>query len=221
MTMFSVGSPRNSGSGLHDDAPARQALAAVVVGRAHSARTSRPSPGTRRSSGRRSLRSDVDRVVGQALVAVARAISPESIVPTERLMLRIGISIGHRLAALERRRGQLDQPVVERLLQAVVLLLAVVARRPRAASAAGRTREKSRPFAFQCSMPLHVEQVGAPDQLVQRAEPELRHELAHFLGDEEEVVDHVLGLAARTSGAAPDPASPRRPGRCSGGTCAS
>ena len=48
-------------------------------------------------------------------------------------------------------------------------------------------REKSSPFAFQCSMPrAHVEQVGAADQLVERADAELRHQLAHFLGDEEE-----------------------------------
>jgi hypothetical protein len=36
---------------------------------------------------------------------------------------------------------------------------------------------------------------AAPDHLVERAEAELRHELARFLGDEEEVVDHVLGRA--------------------------
>jgi len=57
-------------------------------------------------------------------------------------------------------------------------------------------REKSSPLAFQCSTPLrHVQQVGAADQLVEPADAELRHDLARFLGDEEEVVDDVLGLA--------------------------
>ena len=56
------------------------------------------------------------------------AISYDSIVPTVRLMLRIGISIVTFSRALERRARELDQPVVERLLQAVVLLLAVVDR---------------------------------------------------------------------------------------------
>jgi hypothetical protein len=31
---------------------------------------------------------------------------------------------------------------------------------------------------------LEVEQIDAADHLVDRAEAELRHELAHFLGDE-------------------------------------
>ncbi len=42
----------------------------------------------------------------------------------------------------------------------------------------------------------HVEQVAAADHLVDRAEAELRHQLAHLLGDELEEVDDVLGAAA-------------------------
>ncbi len=44
-----------------------------------------------------------------------------------------------------------------------------------------------------------VEQVGAADQIVERADAQLRHDLAHFLGDEEEEVDDVLGLAREAS----------------------
>jgi hypothetical protein len=40
-----------------------------------------------------------------------------------------------------------------------------------------------------------VEEVGAPDHLVHGAEAHGRHHLAHFFGNEEEVVDDVLGLA--------------------------
>ena len=55
---------------------------------------------------------------------------------------------------------------------------------------------KSRPFAFQWSMAVVlVEEVGVADHLVERAEAHRRHQLAHFLGDEEEVVDDVLGQA--------------------------
>ena len=50
-----------------------------------------------------------------------------------------------------------------------------------------KTREKSRPAPSSARCRLaHVEQVGAADHLVERAEAELRHDLAHFLGDEEE-----------------------------------
>ena len=47
-----------------------------------------------------------------------------------------------------------------------------------------------------------VEQVDPADELVEGADAELRHDLARFPGDEEEVVDDVLGppwnLARRT-----------------------
>jgi hypothetical protein len=57
-------------------------------------------------------------------------------------------------------------------------------------------REKSRPLGLPVlDALLHVEQVGAADQVVELADAQLGHVLAHFLGDEEEVVDDVLGLA--------------------------
>ncbi len=40
-----------------------------------------------------------------------------------------------------------------------------------------------------------VEEIDAPDQVLELAHAELGHPLAHFLGDEEEIVDDVLGLA--------------------------
>ena len=40
-----------------------------------------------------------------------------------------------------------------------------------------------------------VEEVGLADHFVEGAEAHLGHQLAHFLGDEEEVVDDVLGQA--------------------------
>ena len=56
---------------------------------------------------------------------------------------------------------------------------------------------RSRPSAFQCSIALvGVERVEAADHLVDRAEAELGHQLAGLLGDHEQVVHHVLRLAA-------------------------
>ena len=50
---------------------------------------------------------------------------------------------------------------------------------------------------MQCSIALlHVETVDAPDHLVQGAEAELRHQLAHFLRDKIHEVDHELRIAA-------------------------
>ncbi len=43
-----------------------------------------------------------------------------------------------------------------------------------------------------------VEHLHLPDHFIERAIAHLRHQLAHFLGDEEEEVDDVLGLADET-----------------------
>ena len=51
-------------------------------------------------------------------------------------------------------------------------------------------------MAFQCATSVRlVEHLGLADHLVEGAVAERSHDLAHFLGDEEEIVDDVLGLA--------------------------
>ena len=56
-------------------------------------------------------------------------------------------------------------------------------------------RERSRPLAFQWSIARACRAGRLADHLVDGAEAQLGHDLAQFLGDEEEVVDHVLGRA--------------------------
>ena len=59
-----------------------------------------------------------------------------------------------------------------------------------------RMRDRSTPLAFQWATALlHVELVHPADHLVHGAEAQLRHDLAQLFGDEEEIVDHMLGLA--------------------------
>jgi hypothetical protein len=131
-------------------------------------------------------------------MAVAAATSPDSMAPTVRLTLRIGISIAPaRRARAPARAG--DQLVVERLVEAVVLRLAVEARRPRPASVRlVEERREVEPRAFQWSIAAaHVEQVGRGRSSRRRCGSRARHDLAHLLGDEEEVVDDVLGLPVK------------------------
>ena len=59
-----------------------------------------------------------------------------------------------------------------------------------------------------------LEQVDAADEILEARDAEQRHQPTHVLGDEEEELDHVLGLAAEALRAARDPASRCRPGRC-------
>ena len=43
---------------------------------------------------------------------------------------------------------------------------------------------------------FHVQQIGTTNQIVKLADTELRHDVAHFLGDEEEIIDHMLWFAS-------------------------
>ncbi len=103
-----------------------------------------------------------------------------------------------RLAPLERRPACREQRRhVERLLEPVILV---------ADLADGDVRPDVGPVEDLAEIEAlglvvvdglaHLEQVAAADHLVDRAEAELGHQLAHFLGDELEEVDDVLGLAA-------------------------
>ena len=103
----------------------------------------------------------------------------------------------HLLALVDGRARLLDQDAVQALCQPVVLIFARGSAAPRPAHCGCANRRlKSRPLRLPVGDALlHVQQVGAADQVVELADAQLRHDLAHFLGDEEEVVDHVLGLA--------------------------
>ena len=102
----------------------------------------------------------------------------------------------HRLSALDRRSCLLDQLVVHRAVEMVVLLLAIV---DRDTLARGRlVQDAAEIDALRLPVldrPAHVEFFDVPYHLVEAAEAKLRHQLAHFLGDKEEEIDHVLRLA--------------------------
>ena len=145
---------------------------------------------------RRAGEAHVDCAVGQAFMAVALGDLPGehradgAVDVADRHLDR------HLLAALERGLRELDQAVVERLLQAVRLAFSPIARHFRRHF---RHREDAREVEA-ARLPVldalaGIEQLAAADELVELPHAELRHEFAHFFGDEEEVVDHVLGLA--------------------------
>ena len=91
----------------------------------------------------------------------------------------------------------LDQLVVENVFQPVVL-------RPRAidldirVGLRGGSQDGRKVEAAGLPMVdpvVHFEQIAAADHFIDRAEAELGHDLSALFGDEEEVIDHVLGLA--------------------------
>ena len=180
----------------HDHASARQALARVVVGVAHQVERHAVRQERAKALAGGAVELDVDGVVRQAGVAeTARDLRAQH--RADR-----AVDVADRrdergaLLPLQRRPALLDQLVVKRLVQRMVLHVAVAARhvgRHRRTVEDAREVQPARLPVFDAL--AGVEQVAAADQLVEAADAELRHQLAHFLGHEEEVVDHVLRLA--------------------------
>src|ERR1700691_326977 len=85
--------------------------------------------------------------------------------------------------------------MIERLLQAVVLRLHATPRHSRWRWRIVKNGRKIQPTR----LPMidggsYVEHIDAPDHIVQAAEAELCHVLAHLLREEKEEIDDVLGL---------------------------
>ena len=136
----------------------------------------------------------MDGVVRQALVAVARGNAAR-----EHRADR-AVAVAHRyderdtFTALDRGLAALDQLVIQRDIETVVLHFGLAARAlgGRQIEHAGEIQALRLPVL---DTGAGVEQLDAPDHFVERADAELGHDLADFFGDEEEVVHDVLGLA--------------------------
>ena len=186
-------------SGPHDQPPAGQALADVVVGVAeqpqrHPARHERAErlPGACRAA------SIVDRVVGQA--RRRRTGGPPRRRASRR---RCGARCAPRTRArtgvprVQRRRRRRDQLVVQRPLQPVVLLAwSAAGPRRRAISGTCSSGDRSSPCAFQWSTAGRTSSSSAcPIASSSVRKPELGQVPAHLLGQEQEEVLHELRLA--------------------------
>ena len=180
----------------HDHAAARQALAHVVVAVAHQVqRDAMRQERAERLAGR-ALHLHVDRVIGQTLVAITLGDFSREHRADRAVDVAHRLDERNTLAFLQRSLGLLDELVIQCTIQTVVLHIDLVAR---LAFLLGRLVEDAREVQA-AGLPvfdtgLCVQQVGAADQFVERADAQLRHDFAHFLGHEEEVVHHVLRFA--------------------------
>ncbi len=96
----------------------------------------------------------------------------------------------------ERGLGLGDERVVERRAEAVILAGGAAARDARGQRRHVEDRRKVDALGLPVSVvDVHVDLLDAADHLIDGAEAELGHVLAHLLGDEEEEVDDVLGRA--------------------------
>ena len=89
-----------------------------------------------------------------------------------------------------------DQLAIDDVVDLVILRLAIVQRDARRHVRLGEQLGEVEPVRLGVSDQLDaVEHLHLPDHFVECPVAQRRHHLAHFLGDEEEKVDDVLGLA--------------------------
>ena len=184
----------------HDDASSRQALAHVVIGLAHQVQRDAPcQEGTERLSGH-AIELDMDGVVRQPFVREAAHHLAGEHGAHGPVHVADGLDEADLLATFQCRPCLLDQDMIQRALQPMILRLHLTTRH---VGRHGRVVEHPREIQ-PLRLPVfdaapHVQELRATDQLVEGAHPQLRHQLAHFIGHEEEVVHDVLGLAGKTA----------------------
>ena len=100
------------------------------------------------------------------------------------------------LAALNRVLGFGDQPAIQHVLELVILLDAAIDRVARPRRRLMEELREVQPLRLGVFDELRpIEHLSLADHLVEPAVAERRHQLPHFFGDKEEVVDDVLRLA--------------------------
>ena len=180
----------------HDDAPAREALAHVVVRVARQVEREALRRKGPEGLARRAVKRDSDRVVGQARCTVPL----HDLVRDHRADRTV--SVLHRsrdrdgLAALD-RAGEAGQ---ERMVE-ILLKLMVLSERVADGARLGARTVKDAGEIHALRLPvvdvvaLH-EQVRPADQVLEAADAEFGHDATGLFGHEEEVVDDGAGLAA-------------------------
>ena len=135
---------------------------------------------------------NIDRVMGQALETVF----PAHLAAQNRAYSSIRVLNGkvdlHLLAALKSRSGQLKKPMVESLLQTVVLAARMIDIHIQV-RAVNKVREIDM-FGFpMLNVGPGLAALGLANHLVHGPITQLRHQFANFLGHEHEITNHVFG----------------------------
>ncbi len=185
-------------TGAHHHAAARQPLAGVVVGFTDEVERDAAGEESAEALAARAFHLDVDGVVGQAVMAIAPRHfagkhGAHGAVDVARVLDEL-----HFLAALQRGTGAFNQHMIERLGEAMILLFGLTARHVGRHIGLMEHAAEIEPARLPVLDALaRVEQLGAADQIVELAHAELGHDGAHFLGDEEKEIHHMLGLARK------------------------
>ena len=119
-------------------------------------------------------------------------------VPTDRSVLRTSTSILTGLRCAQGRRGHGDQPLVEVLVELVVLAGEVAQRGVVVELEPVQDRFQVQSFGLPVVDRLAgVEHFGVADRFLEAPVAELGEHFAHFLGEELEEVHHEVGLPVK------------------------
>src|SRR6478752_1279777 len=180
----------------HDNAPAGQALADVVVAFAlEFERNALGKPSPKALAGG-SDELYVDGVIRQPAMAVALRDFARKHGAGGAVSILDRRDNAHGCAAVERRLRVGDQPAVEDVGKLVVLLFDIA--NGNAGRCFGLVKQAREIEALRLPLRDHlplIEHLHLTDHLVEGSVAELGHQLADFFGDEEEIVDDVLRLA--------------------------
>src|SRR3984957_8328085 len=181
---------------IDHDASAREALADIVVGFAFE--LERHAMGEARAGALPggALELDVDRLVAKPVVAVA----PRDDAGQHGAGRAVGIADRHvephMLAMLDRLLRLGDELAIEHAIETMILRLAAMdadaGRSLRLMEELGEIEALGLPMRDRFGA---VEHLHLADHFVEAAIAHRRHPFAHFLGDEEEEIDDMLGLA--------------------------
>src|SRR5438445_9176111 len=189
----------------NDQLPARESFTHVIIGLPLQLERESACSKSAKALTSGAGESERDCVVGQAFVAVATR-------DLARQRRSYGaIRIGYRerrlhvLAFVERRPCDFQQnPVQTPFPDGMTFPRDVMAHDPTRALDPYRSgqmqqrRQIERAGLGATSVRSNAQQTATPDTLVHGTEAELRHDLPHFLGDEEEVIHDVLGLSGES-----------------------
>ena len=190
--------PAQPGRLAHHHPPARQPLADIVIAVAGQLQRHAAGQEGAEAAAGRAGEANGDGVVRQPGMAVFLRNLPGQHGADGAIEVADRLFQPHRLAVLHRRGAFHDQFAVHGLFQVMFLELAMADRHTW-----GRhhlVQQLAEIDAFGLPMRdrrLGVQPVHLPDHLLKAAEAQLGHNLAHFLGDEEQVVDHVFRRAGK------------------------
>ena len=188
-----------SAGGCTDNASAGKPLAEIIVGVALELEGDAARQERAKALPGRAGKPRHNGVRRQALVAIALGDCPRQHGADGTIGILDRERHPNRIAALDRRLRLRDQLAIEHIANLVVLPLAIESCHFAGMSGFMNDFEKSRPTRLALGDQLAaIEHLHLSDHLVESAIAHLGHEFADFLGNKEEIIDDMLGLAPET-----------------------